>query len=310
MAYYSGGLEDLDKGNDECVEIAFNLEDWDDSMDYSSLVTSAARKGRLEVRLRKMNDKDKLLFQDAMKNEAGGWLTAEAVRIVARHNVDPSRLLRCRFVLTWKENPEDGTKKAKARLVVLGFADPDLIHLRAEAPVASRRARQILLALAAQRRWRLEKADAVTAFLQGDATEQSRQVFAAPPPEVREAFGMKDDELLQMLKAGFGFVHAPRKWWQKVCAKFKELNLESLKSEPCTWALRDSRGRLVGGVILHVDDMIIAGDWSSKAFLDKRAAIEQAFQWTPGSATTSCSAACASSSWPTTPSSCPRASIA
>ena len=146
MAYYSGGLEDLDQGNDECVEIAFNLEDWDDSMDYSSLVTSAARKGRLEVRLRKMNDKDKLLFQDAMKNEAGGWLTAEAVRIVARHNVDPSRLLRCRFVLTWKENPEDGTKKAKARLVILGFADPDLRRRSDRRPrLSSRYAREAAL---------------------------------------------------------------------------------------------------------------------------------------------------------------------
>ena len=115
-----------------------------------------AKKGHLEVNLRRQRPGDRALFQEAMRKEATSWLYADAVRAVSRHGVDPERLLKCRFVLTWKENI-DGSRKPKARLVVLGFADPDITELRAEAPVASRRARQMLLGLTAQRKWKLEK---------------------------------------------------------------------------------------------------------------------------------------------------------
>ena len=42
-----------------------------------------------------------------------------------------------RWVLTWKTE-DDGTQKAKARLVVKGFTDPDLVTLRSESPTLSR----------------------------------------------------------------------------------------------------------------------------------------------------------------------------
>ena len=102
--------------------------------------------------------------------------------------------------------------RGKARLVVLGFSDPDLLHVRTESPVASRRARQLLLAEAARHRWKLEKADAVTAFLHGETDEEKRKIYADPPKDVRQAFGMSEDEVLQFLKPMYGFVHAPRKW--------------------------------------------------------------------------------------------------
>ena len=81
-------------------------------------------------------------------------------------------------MLTWKKDDEGHILKGKARLVVLGFSDPDMIKLRSESPVASRRARQLLLIMAARHKWKLEKGDAVTAFLQGESEEEKRQIFA------------------------------------------------------------------------------------------------------------------------------------
>eukprot|EP00974_Lingulodinium_polyedra_P056894 5472940-Lingulodinium_polyedra.AAC.1 len=63
--------------------------------DPGAFVTSQARRQRVEVSLRKCSAEGRELFHEAMRKEVSGWLTAEAVRIVSRAGVDPSRLLRC-----------------------------------------------------------------------------------------------------------------------------------------------------------------------------------------------------------------------
>eukprot|EP00974_Lingulodinium_polyedra_P054878 5278014-Lingulodinium_polyedra.AAC.1 len=67
--------------------------------------------------MRKLTEADRGRMREAMRNEATSWMSARAVRILAGAGVDPARLLRCRFVLTWKREPEqpDG-RKPKARL--------------------------------------------------------------------------------------------------------------------------------------------------------------------------------------------------
>ena len=52
-----------------------------------------------------------------------------------------------------------------------------------------------------------------------------------------------------------------------------------MMTEPCMWTIRD-KGVLVGMVILHVDDMVMAGDESSAKFRDTRAFIHDNIQWT------------------------------
>ena len=82
--------------------------------------------------------------------------------------------MKLRWVLTWKA-PEPGSenlpRKAKARLVVVGFQDPDLLKLDRDPPTLSLRSKLIFLASVAARRWKLEKGDIKNAFLQGGETE-------------------------------------------------------------------------------------------------------------------------------------------
>ena len=49
---------------------------------------------------------------------------------------------------------DTGEKKARARLVVKGFTDPDLTEIRAESPTLSRLSRQLILQIAASRGFR------------------------------------------------------------------------------------------------------------------------------------------------------------
>ena len=61
---------------------------------------------------------------DAMTKELSQVLAADAVRRLSQEeelNLKPERLLRMRWVLTWKYT-EGGDRKAKARLVILGVS--------------------------------------------------------------------------------------------------------------------------------------------------------------------------------------------
>ena len=80
----------------------------------------------------------------------------------------PDEVMKMRFVLTWKTDPSvAGGKKAKARLVVLGFQDPRLGQEETLAPTMQKRSRTILFFNAVQNRWKVWKADVKSAFLQG-----------------------------------------------------------------------------------------------------------------------------------------------
>ena len=107
------------------------------------------------------------------------WISHAIFEIVNRAGVPTSRIMPMRWVLVWKTlNEGDETSvKAKARLAVKGFTDPDLTTLRAEAPTLSKASRHMLLQLGASSKFTFEVGDVKTAFLQGDKAERDRNVF-------------------------------------------------------------------------------------------------------------------------------------
>ena len=91
-----------------------------------------------------------------------------------------------RWVRAWKVDENTGEPKARVRLVVKSFTDPDLTEIRSESPTLSRLSRQLILQLSASRGVRLRKGDVKTAFLSGDREEARRDVHAEPPQEMRD----------------------------------------------------------------------------------------------------------------------------
>ena len=127
-----------------------------------------------EVSYRQLTPEDIPLFDEAKAKEVAEVLGSLALRAIQTEEErqdaisHPERHLPMRWVLTWKpvippEPPErgkpttlvkDGSKKAKARVVLLGFRHPDLIkrhpitgqpELRTAAPTISRIGRNLLL---------------------------------------------------------------------------------------------------------------------------------------------------------------------
>ena len=86
---------------------------------------------------------------------------------------------------------DDSVVKAKARIVLLAFTDPDLGELETScAPTLTRRSRQLLLGLSMHRRWHQVKADAKRAFLQGGPTQNKRDIFIVPVPGLAQELCM------------------------------------------------------------------------------------------------------------------------
>ena len=116
-------------------------------------------------------------------------------------------------MLTWKSPPEESSdteKKAKARLVVLGYTDPDLTGVARDAPTLAMRTRLMLFAICAAEKWVLHKGDIKAAFLQGDKAEVGREVYGSLPPELIARLSVGPEYIVQFQRAIYGCVHAPR----------------------------------------------------------------------------------------------------
>lgn len=223
------------------------------------VVNNKAKKG-IEVVYRKLNPEDQKLFDVAMSKELDSFLSSEAIAICSSRGVPADRVMQMRWVLTWKsndENTQDG-KKAKARLIIKGFQDPRLIHLPRESPTLSAMGRNLLLSCAARRRMPVSSGDIRTAFLQGDNTESQEELYGEPPPEVREKLGMKDHEILRIIKAVYGLLNAPKRWYESISRFLLDDGWVQHSLDQCLFKRVDQHG-VCGYLGIHVDDILCAG---------------------------------------------------
>jgi len=222
---------------------------------------SVDRKRRVEVCERKLSDKDRALFREAKRLELQSWLEHKVFEIVARKGVDMRRAMRARWVLTWK-----AVGKAKARLCVLGFQDPDLTEMERDSPTMSTQAESLMLQWIASSGYVIESGDIKTAFLSGD--HDDREVFILPPPDVAKMLHMSDQEILRLRKAVYGLVNAPRKWWERLRKSLLTLGFVQSQLDPCIFIMK-SANKTHGMLGVHVDDILGAGDRVYQAAIAK-----------------------------------------
>ena len=234
----------------------------------------------VEVKWHSLSPEEKAGFDKAKQAEVQQWLTAAAVRRAARDQVPQDRLVRMRWVLTYKD-----TGQPKGRIVLIGFEDPDLEKIQSSSPTMSRRTRQLALQFSSIRRWRTLKADVRAAFLQGESGEATRALFAKPVPELAAAMNLKEDEVVQVLKTAYGLIHAPAAWYQCVKKTLADLNFYQSRSDPCLWLFytTNSENKKVtsGYICSHVDDFIISGDEECDEWIDALNSFYAKFRWSP-----------------------------
>ena len=114
------------------------------------------------------------------------------------------------WVRTWKVSEDAGESKAKARLVVKGFTDPDLTEIRSESPTLSRLFETTHSTDRCVSRLSLEKRRCETEFLSGDREEAKRDVYAEPPQELRDKLQITREQVLKLETALYGLRNTPR----------------------------------------------------------------------------------------------------
>ncbi|CAL1132261.1 unnamed protein product, partial [Cladocopium goreaui] len=128
-------------------------------------------KDSADLKESRMSLEDRLAFIEGKKAELASIFENQVWEIELHpEKVDWNRVMKARFVLKWSAD-NNGNPRAKARLVLRGFSDPDLLRgeLDTSSPTLSRSSRQILLAIATCKSWLVFTSDVATAFLQGDS---------------------------------------------------------------------------------------------------------------------------------------------
>ena len=139
--------------------------------------------------------------------EVQNWLR-NAVEAASKKGIPTGNLVTMRWVLT-----RQSEGRFKARVVVQGFTDLHLAHLRRESPTASRRARNVFFGLAVSAHMHVHKGDVTAAFLQGSDT---LLVLTKPVQELAETLKLQPWECVRLRKAVYRLVNTPRAWWAKV----------------------------------------------------------------------------------------------
>lgn len=228
--------------------------------------TKRVRSG--ELRLGDLSASERAQFVVADQEEWSSWLEHEAVQVLsaqeAKQVLDSApadRILRARMVRRNKNQGKfsaDGTAmtfRAKSRLCVLGFLDPD--EVRTDAPTLSRLGAHTLFAVAAGLKLRLCSADVSNAFLNG--LERDRGLYFRLPPDLQ---GLAGGTVCRIRKGVYGLRDAPRLWWLRIREVLLEMGFVQLRLEPTLFVLRseDTNGKDVIEAIVgtHVDDLLIA----------------------------------------------------
>ena len=145
-----------------------------------------------------------------------------------------------------------GSLSAKARLVLVGFQDPDLGRIATDSPTLRKESKHLTLSICASRGWVIWGADIKTAFLSGDAS--NRQLYFRPPTEVREFMNLSEDDVLRLEKAAYGLAEAPRAWFLRLTRELLAVGLLVSQLDPCVFCLRDNTTlELLGVCGVHVE---------------------------------------------------------
>ena len=256
------------------------------------LLATASKKQRSEVKLSNLSDDELREFQMAKQAEVENWIKTGTISAILRNQIPEEQVLRCRWILTWKpldnanqmDEPEKGqrkskspnaprTHKAKARLVVLGYLDPQLEEVPRDSPTLNKTSRMVVLQTIASHSWKMRSFDIKATFLQG-RPQADRIIAIDPVPELRKAMGLSSQQICRLNKGAYGLIDAPYLWYCALVTELQRLGFEACPFDPCCFVLRtpatESQPSKLEGILgIHVDDGIGGG---SPAF---EAAIQQ-----------------------------------
>ena len=243
---------------------------------------------------RYMSLADRKLFTEAKQKELESFFNNQVWHFAPAGEADPQRVLKARFLLNWTKNA-DGSPRAKARLIVQGFRDPDALNgtLNNASPTLTRLSRNFILSVATMQELDLFTADITTAFLQGkefpDGSE--RVIWIKLPRDCERLLGLEGDhgQLMKLTKPMYGLCDAPRAWFEEATERILEVGGGKIVQHPLDACLfmAYSEGpsdacpspKLLGMFGLHVDDLFGCFHPTDKVAKDLQNKIHKSFSF-------------------------------
>ena len=267
--------------------------------DYKLQQARKFKKDKNNVSERNLGPDDRAQFMAAKVKELKSFFDNHVWEFQTTREAQPERTMTSRILLNWKKNP-DGTPRAKARLIVRGYTDPDAWEGKVvtSSPTTTRLARSILFSLACTLSWKVWTADVSTAFLQG--RPQTRKLWVKLPSDCLALLGADESTRMLLLKPCYGQIDAPRGWYLEAVDRLLRKGLRQHPLDPCCFLIyEDPDGQvaaaseesnvtktgclgqqnLCGIVIMHVDDMLGAGNMDSKVYNQTIAELKQSFSF-------------------------------
>lgn len=196
-----------------------------------------------------MKSQDKKFWQEAIQNELKSM---HELCVWEFADLPPGRkAIDSKWVFKIKTNPQEQTRKYKARLVLRGFRQKegeDYFSDKTFSPVARQEAIRTILSIAAAERLKLHQFDVKTAFLRAPLEEE---IYMKQP----EGCNDQTHRVLRLKKALYGLKQAPYAFCQKMKSILLDRGLTQSKTDSCIY-YRNGKERMI--VCIYVDDGIIA----------------------------------------------------
>ncbi|XP_077974967.1 uncharacterized protein LOC144430759 [Styela clava] len=183
-------------------------------------------------------------FLEAKKSELKSWRQNKVYNEV--ENVGQPTI-SVRWVCSMKDT-EDGIIP-KARLVARGFEE-QTDDIAKESPTCSKDSLRVLIAIVAQKKWKLHTIDIKTAFLQGNCVD--REIFLKPPKEAGTT------KLWKLNKCVYGLSDASLKWYNRLKKFLVDQGAKVSASDSAVFYVY-CNGELQGIAGIHVDDILWSG---------------------------------------------------
>lgn len=249
---------------------------WDENSPATDLImmTTTTKRDRTEVKMHQLSTEEQALFRQAKEKEITNWLNTGTVSKIFRDQLCPEQVMRCRWICVWKpldaddlqtgstENVRPGPKthKPKARLVVLGYQDPQLDSIPRDSPTLGKQSKMLLLQAISSMGWTLKSFDIKAAFLQGK-TQEDRVLGLEPVEELRKALKLQPNQICKLEKSAYGLIDAPYLWHKELDRTLRDLNFIPAPFDPCAYVLYKPGQSKISGVLgVHVDDGLGGGD--------------------------------------------------
>jgi transposase InsO family protein len=164
------------------------------------------------------------------------------------------KIIGVKWVFRTKLNADCSINKYKARLVVKGYAQIfGVDYSDTFAPVSRLDTIRLILAVAAQKGWKVFQLDVKSAFLNGVLEEE---IYVEQP----EGFVVQgeEDKVYLLKKALYGLKQAPRAWYSKINDHLLSIGFVKSLSESTLYVKHKGNNILI--ISLYVDDLLVTGD--------------------------------------------------